>query len=162
MLISQLILYMKNLMKDIKIFKYTNIYPSTLFIVDITNKNPKELLNYFYFMKNDGYFTEESKNIEEDLKIAAETAICGVYPVVSKEDGEIGCLIVIFSIEELDTSTIAHESVHAADYYYQRGNMLSQDFSDGNEPYAYLCGWIAGKIANVQIELKHGKSRKEK
>lgn len=150
-------------MKDIKIFKYNNIYPSTLFIVNATDRDPKELMQYFEFMKNDRFFTEASKSIAEDLDIASQTAICGVYPVVSKETGEIGCLVVIFSLDDLDTTTIAHESVHVADYYYQIGNMLSQDFSDGNEPYAYLCGWIAGKIANVQIELKkNGTSRKEK
>ena len=55
-------------------------------------------------------------------------------------------------IIDMDTATIAHESVHVADYYFQVTGCNSEDFTDGNEAYAYLVGWAAGCIANVLIK----------
>ena len=59
----------------------------------------------------------------------------------------------------MDSSLIAHESVHIADYFYEACGCNSEDFTDGNEAYAYLVGWAAGCIANVLIKEKDGKTK---
>ena len=135
-----------------KIHKYETIYPRTLWIVNVENDNPTNLLKRFVFFKNLPGWSTIDGSIDDELCDSADSAIAGCYIVQEKSTGILGMLLVIFRLEDMDTSTIAHESVHIADYYFQVTGCNSEDFTDGNEAYAYLVGWAAGCIANVLIK----------
>lgn len=78
----------------------------------------------------------------QDLKINEDCiAIC--LPVVQKETKRKGVLCDILAPRLLTTGMIAHESVHIADYIFDECGALTQMFKYGNEPYAYLVGWVA-------------------
>ena len=53
---------------------------------------------------------------------------------------ELGILVILMNEDKVTTDVIAHESVHVADYFYEQLGLYSQDFSSGNEAYAYLVG----------------------
>ena len=55
-------------------------------------------------------------------------------------------ILMIIKKKSAPVSTIAHESVHIADYIFEEIRAYSQDFDDLNEPYAYLVGWAADCI----------------
>lgn len=135
-----------------KIHKYETLYPRTLWIVNYDESNAVALNKRFYFYKNLPDWTELYDNIERELDSAELSAIAGCYVVEERNTGALGLLLILFKIEDMDTSVIAHESVHIADYYYQVCGCNSEDFTEGNEAYAYLVGWAAGCIANVLIK----------
>ena len=137
-----------------KIHKYETIYPRTLWIVNVENDDPTSLLKRFVFFKNLPGWSTVDGSIDDELCDSAESAIAGCYIVQEKSTGILGMLLVIFRSGDMDTATIAHESVHIADYYFQVTGCNSEDFTDGNEAYAYLVGWAAGCIANVLIKEK--------
>lgn len=59
-----------------------------------------------------------------------------------------GALIRFPKIENITTETIAHEAAHAALYLFKFiGNNVN---FDNQEPFAYLCGWIAKCIGEVK------------
>ena len=149
-------------MKKLKMKKYETIWPGYLFIVDCTSSNPSDLLNYFDFKRNDGVFQEPSQNIVEELNTIQLSAEAACYPVVEKSTGHIGVLLVILDYY-LSTNTIAHESAHLTDYFFQLAGANSEEFSDGNEPYAYTVGYIAGSISNFLIDVvKNGRKDYDK
>ena len=135
-----------------KIHKFDTIYPRTLWIVNVSNEDPLNLLKKFYFVKNTPGWNELDDNIQNELDEVSQSAIAGCYPVQEKSTGNLGMMLIIFRIEDMNTSVIAHESVHIADYYFQVTGCNSEDFTEGNEAYAYLVGWAAGRIANVLIK----------
>ena len=141
-----------------KIHKYETIYPRTLWIVNVENDNPTNLLKRFVFFKNLPGWSTVDGSIDDELCDSADSAIAGCYIVQEKSTGILGMILVIFRLEDMDASTIAHESVHVADYYFQVTGCNSEDFTDGNEAYAYLVGWAAGCIANVLIKERNGKT----
>lgn len=141
-----------------KVYRYETIYPRTLWIVNVENDDPTSLLKRFVFFKNlPGWSTVDS-SVDNELCESADSAIAGCYIVQEKSTGVLGMLLVIFRLGDMDTSTIAHESVHVADYYFQVTGCNAEDFTDGNEAYAYLVGWAAGCIANVLIKERNGKT----
>ena len=141
-----------------KIHRYETIYPRTLWIVNCNDDNPKTLTNRFKFYVNSPGWKELHKNILEELDDAVVQAIAGCYIVEEKSTGDLGILLVIFRIDGMTTASIAHESVHIADFYYEVAGCNSEDYTEGNEAYAYLVGWIAGCIANVLIKERNGKT----
>lgn len=142
-----------------KIHKFENIYPRTFWIVDCSNGEFATLLRKFKFYVNTPGWEIQYSDIESELVDAANTAIAGCYVVEERSTGLLGTMMVIFDITSMDTAIIAHESVHVADYYYQATGMNSEEFTDGNEAYAYLVGWAAGCVSNVLIkENKDGKT----
>lgn len=141
-----------------KTHKYETIYPRTLWIVNVENDDPTNLLKRFVFFKNLPGWSTIDEHIAEELDESADSAIAGCYVVQEKSTGVLGMMLVIFRLEDMDISTIAHESVHIADYYFQVTGCNSEDFTDGNEAYAYLVGWAAGCIANVLIKERNGKT----
>ena len=74
--------------------------------------------------------------------------------VQEKSTGILGMMLVIFRLEDMDTSTIAHESVHIADYYFKLLDVMLKTLQMEMKAYAYLVGWAAGCIANVLIKEK--------
>lgn len=141
-----------------KVHKYETLYPRTLWIVNCDDEDATKLLNKFIFYLNIPGWNQINKDIEEELESASDSAIAGCYAVEEKSTGKLGLLMVIFQIDGMDTSIVAHESVHVADYFYEVCGCNSEDFSDGNEAYAYLVGWVAGCVANVLIKEKDGKT----
>lgn len=139
-----------------KIHKYETIYPRTLWIVNCDKDDPCTLTNRFKFYLNTPGWKQINKNILEEFEDAVETAVAGCYVVEEKSTGTLGILLVIFRMDCMDAATIAHESVHVADFYYEVSGCNAEDFSDGNEAYAYLVGWVAGCVANVLIKEKDG------
>lgn len=135
-----------------KIHKYETLYPRTLWIVNYGDSFPSALTNKFIFYLNTPGWDKINKDIEDELSNASSTAIAGCYAVEEKSTGKLGLLMVIFRMDDMDASIIAHESVHVADYFYEVCGCNSEDFSDGNEAYAYLVGWVAGCVANVLIK----------
>lgn len=85
-----------------------------------------------------------------------DVTIACVIPVERKSDGMLGALLILYNTEECGTSTIAHESVHVADYICDELGIYTGSLSD-NEHYAYLVGWVAGKVSEYLIYTKNGK-----
>ena len=141
-----------------KIYKYETLYPRTLWIVNCDEEDATKLVNKFTFFLNKPGWDQVNKNIEEELENASNSAIAGCYAVEEKSTGKLGLLMIMFQVDTIDTSIVAHESVHVADYFYEVCGCNSEDFSDGNEAYAYLVGWVAGCIANVLIKENNGKT----
>lgn len=137
-----------------KVYKFETIYPRTLWIVNLSDNDAEQLTKRFVFFQNTPGWDIIDRNAIGELTDSGVTAIAGCYVVQEKSTGTLGMLLVIFRIEDMDTSVIAHESVHVADYYFQVTGCNSEDFTDGNEAYAYLVGWAAGCIANVLIKEK--------
>lgn len=75
--------------------------------------------------------------------------------VKEKETGTAGLLVLLDlnNMKEYYTSvdTIAHESSHVADAMFEYLGIVKNDYEKGNEHYAYLVGWIAGRISNYLI-----------
>ena len=137
-----------------KVYKFNTIYPRTLWIVNYTD-DYRQLTNRFIFYLNKEGWNEINKDIADEFETAGMGAIAGCYVVEEKSTGVLGLLLVIFDINSMDTSIVAHESVHIADYYYEVTGCNSEDFTDGNEAYAYLVGWIACCVSNVLIKEKN-------
>lgn len=136
----------------IHIWEYDfSIYPRKLWIVD--SKYVPYLNDYFCFCDVYNRHTENP----DSYKIILDSWNTGEFagqtcPVFLRRNGDFGALIILGSKEFTNDETIAHESVHAADYVFQEMNMNCEDFSDGNEHYAYLVGWTAGKISSSVIK----------
>lgn len=141
-----------------KVHKYETLYPRVLWITNVTEEDPIKLLNRFTFYINEPGWGRINKNAEDELYDAQNAAIAGCYPVEDKTTGKLGVLLVMFNTDSMSTDIVAHESVHIADYFYEVCGCNSEDFSEGNEAYAYLVGWVAGCIANVLIKEKDGKT----
>lgn len=139
-----------------KVHKYETLYPRTLWVVNVENEDPIGLLNRFIFYLNSPGWDKINKNIEEEFDKASATAIAGCYAVEEKTTGKLGLLLILFQLDAVDTAIVAHESVHVADYFYEVCGCNSEDFSEGNEAYAYLVGWVAGCVANVLIKERDG------
>ena len=135
-----------------KVHKYETLYPRSLWIVNCDEEDPTMLTKRYILYKNLPGWKEIDKDIEKELSSAEDNAIAGCYVVEERSTGMLGLLLIIFRINDMDTSTTAHESVHVADYFYEVCGCNSEDFTDGNEAYAYLVGWAAGCIANVLIK----------
>lgn len=83
-----------------------------------------------------------------------KTVDASVWTCMRKEDKSF-CVVVYFHSATIEN--IAHESVHIANSICQD---CSVDFNYSlDEHYAYLVGWIAGKIAEAE-ELKITKKKK--
>lgn len=138
-----------------KVHKFDTIYPRTLWIVNLQPDFLNALLKRFIFFENTTGWSRVNENIDVELEDACYEAIAACYVVQEKSTGTLGMLLVIFRNEDMDTSVIAHESVHIADYYFQVTGCNSEDFTEGNEAYAYLVGWAAGCVSNTLIKERN-------
>lgn len=118
-----------------------NIYPRKLWVV--TDANEKSINQKFIFFTNNGGICNADFNLISDS--LATTCV-----VAEKKTMDKG--IMVFLNNEIKIGTIAHESVHVADIIFQELGMYTQDFSESNEPYAYLVGWIANCISKCVVE----------
>ena len=141
-----------------KVYKFETIYPRVLWVVNASDKDPTKLTKRFTFYKNIPPWEEVDDGVLDELKSSKRLAIAGCYIVQEIDTGLNGLLLILFDIVEVDTSIVAHESVHVADYFYEVSGCNSEDYSEGNEAYAYLVGWVAGCISNVLIKERNGKT----
>lgn len=135
--------------------KYNNMYPRCFWISDVNTqdieKTYKELTNKFTFLANAPGWRTVSDNFENEFFSAVNETYAGCYPVIEKKTGLIGVMCIMYN-EKLKISEIAHESVHIADYFFEALGMNGEDFTEGDEAYAYLVGWIAGCFDNFLNE----------
>ena len=92
---------------------------------------------------------EIEKSLLRDIEDNGEKC-SGITIKASEIDTRNQGVIVVIKRSSLNTSVIAHESVHCADYMFDEVGAYSQHFNDTNEPYAYLVGWIANCIDKVR------------
>lgn len=123
------------------------IYPRKLWIAT----KLEGLDDIFAFCKLTNTYIEDPETYNElknDKDKDGDGAV--TVPVFRKSDGSLGVLVIIYSKEQGSNivNTIAHESVHVADYFYQDLGIMAQEFRDGNESYAYLVGWAAGCMSS--------------
>lgn len=123
------------------------LYPRKLWVAT----KLEGLDNMFAFCNLADTYTEDPDTYDE-LKNDKDKDGGGAVtvPVYRKSDGSLGVLVIIYSKEQGSNivNTIAHESVHVADYFYQDLGIMAQGFRDGNESYAYLVGWAAGCMSS--------------
>jgi hypothetical protein len=136
--------------------EYNNIYPRKLFVaVCDCRKDIEKLDKTFIFYKiSAGFGAEWDGNAVDIMSDWCHRATAFCVPVERKEDKAYGILCVVPDIKAIDTETMAHEAVHITDYFYETLSMDAQDYSDGNEPYAYLTGWAAENIHKTCCEYE--------
>lgn len=139
-----------------KIKSYKTLYPLTLYVC--TYEELEDVKKKF-----DAY------NLMEDLRTQTnpKTIITDFFGhgftglVMDRTNGNLGVLVSLED-ELADVATIAHESVHVADAIFDYCGICGQGFDESNEPYAYLVGWIVGKISEYLTEYKRNKEASEK
>lgn len=121
------------------------IYPRLLFVTtDTKDLDDKfEFLTLNYGDDDGGGYTRLLRSINKE-NFGAVTC-----PVIRRSDDRYGVLVIILNVEGIAPDVIPHEAVHVADYICEQLNMYTQDFSEGNENYAYLVGWAAGSISKT-------------
>lgn len=142
--------------------EFENIYPSKLWVV-VCNKDldVNNILDQFTFFTTTGFLKQEvNYDIEDHLRNSVGDIVGETFAVMNKDTAEVGTMVIIYDVNSITEGTIPHESVHAADYFYEYTNQNGQSFSEGNEGYAYLVGWIASKVFNVIKEkMIYGKTK---
>ena len=124
-------------MKEAKIHEFDPvIYPRLLWVC--ANSTKQALVERFEI---------NEKQTEESLEINGVTTTL----VSDLETKKHGILVFCTSKKQLTISNIAHESVHVADAIFEAIQAVGEDFSVGNEPFAYLVGWAAGCMNQVRI-----------
>ena len=138
--------------KPIEIDEYSpNIYPRKLWVVC----EVKGIKDAFAILDNNTLSTEV---IAYDLEDIAEKSIAITTAVRYRADDSLGVLVILPEPNSITVEAIAHESVHVADYFSNQLNLVGQDYSEGNEAYAYLVGWSAGCISKSLVEYKKHKN----
>lgn len=140
-------------MKKTKIKTYSTLYPCYLYIC--TEEEAPQVDNIFTLHDT----IEEAIQGINDGTLPKMKGSTNAFTVVAKErnGGAIGFLVVVkpeLITDDNIYDTISHESVHVADGFYEFTGATTQNLSEGNEPYAYLVGWIAGCMSNYLIEYK--------
>lgn len=127
------------------------IYPRKLWVSD----SIEGLNKTFIFMKTTDPYTENPTSYDSILN-DSEYSDSGMItiPVMRMSNGLYGVLVIALDLEDITPDMIPHESVHVADYIYSQLGIFSQDFTEGNEAYAYLVGWAAGCISKSISNFK--------
>ncbi len=86
---------------------------------------------------------------EGDMIKSLEMNAVTTYITRNLKTEKLGVLVFCKNKKLMTVSNIAHESVHVADAIFEAIGGHGEDFSIGNEPYAYLVGWVAGSIDEV-------------
>ena len=138
------------------------IYPVDIYIA--TKADFEEAKKKFYF-----YSTVQDllEDVNAGIPCVGDDADGGTFMIRSKKNGSKGVIIFLEESELLDGycfEIAAHESTHVADIVWDIIGAIGEDSNQGNEPYAYLLGWVAGKIGQYIIDtLKEAEDgRKEK
>lgn len=135
---------------------YTSIYPMDLYIGNYNDWN--KAINKFVFYYTVSDLKEDFVNTKSSPRLPIE-AYAATWVVKNKSDGQFGVLILlnteIFDIAVDNLTFIldvtSHEASHAVDAIYQFIGETPSTFDEGNEPHAYLTGWITGRIGEFLI-----------
>ena len=123
------------------------VYPRKLWVAD----KIEGLDKVFSFMKIADPYIENESAYDKMLSDAEYTnsgmLTCPVMRIY-------GVLVIALDLDSITSDMIPHESVHVADYIFSQLGILSQDFTEGNEAYAYLVGWAAGCISSSVTKFK--------
>lgn len=143
------------------------IYPLDLFVC--IGETADKLNKKFRFYRSiDGCRSgDQNKEAIMDVQVPSMTGCTTLAR--TKDKYETPCVVITLNAsmtsiagwDEL-ADTIAHESTHAADAIFDYIYASGQSYDNGNEPYAYLLGYIAGRIANTVIEWKERNTTQEK
>lgn len=118
-------------------------YPCKLFIA--INVDSDTILSKFDMCKdNSPYEVTDHVVTAKEFEDRINTSYAFTVAVKEKSTKDVG--VLIYTNTHVTTKTIAHESVHAADYVFDLVSAYTQSFSEGNEPYAYLVGYIADRF----------------
>lgn len=132
--------------------KYENMYPMTLWVGLYSDW--EQVLKKF-----DLYFDVPSmNNMEQDdtvvPKLGKYSSGC-TYLVRSKKDNNEKGLVILLNQDylykedyEFLLDLVSHECSHATDAIWQVIGEPCHSFDEGNEPRAYLLGWLAGRIGS--------------
>lgn len=123
---------------------FENFYAPYLYITYFSNLEEVEDVFYIFNTVDDQRTKKSSTLSLEEHMFASTDAM--VVLVREKNTGALGVLVLLQDGIEIKNSIKAHEAIHVADAYYEYGKFVSQSFDDGNEPYAYLVGWIVDCI----------------
>lgn len=136
--------------------KYENMYPMTLWVGLYSDW--EQVLKKF-----DLYFDVPSmNNMEQDdmvvPKLGKYSGGC-TYLVRSKKDNNEKGLVILLNQDylykedyEFLLDLVSHECSHATDAIWQVIGEPCHSFDEGNEPRAYLLGWLAGRIGSYLSE----------
>lgn len=113
------------------------LYPRKLWLID----DPDDFKN-FTFVLGGG----NNKEVPMDFESICDKLLLMTHAVIDNETGDYGVMVYFNMNEDLHTGDLAHESVHVVDYVFDELGMYSQCYQDGNEPYAYLIGWVAQQL----------------
>ena len=128
------------------------IYPRKLWVA--TSENVQYLIDTFTFFSTIDLKKVNDNTAKELLNpSSSERMIAAVYPVMHNKTTEYGALVIIFDISEFTTGLIGHEAVHVADYICDELGIYTDSLAN-NEHYAYLVGWVAGKISEYLIDIE--------
>lgn len=91
-------------------------------------------------MSNSELIRSTVSEISNSTKIIV---LAATSPVFKRENGDRGILICFRNKSSLNFDIVSYESCHAADYICEELGITGQSFSENNEHYTYLVGWIA-------------------
>lgn len=134
-----------------------SIYPCALWVT--LSSDLEYIFERFDVASMNNFYTACGKTVSQIVNEYPINSCATTTPVIERETDKIGVLVILNS-ECIQSTTVAHESVHVADYVFELTNSNSEDFSIGNEPYAHLVGWAAGCIFKVIKDVKDGSKEK--
>lgn len=111
--------------------------------------------NFFVDMKD---FSSGEENPRVYTSLVKKSGAVTYLVRDKKQELEKGVLIILneeylFKEDyEFLLEIVSHESSHATDAIWQHIGGEYHDFDDGDEPRAYLLGWVAGKIGGYLSE----------
>lgn len=113
-----------------------DLYPMSLYIGTISDfYNSKKRFKF--------YGTVQDMLIDDGIPADPMGSAATTFLVKERKNG---------AISEFLFNTIAHESTHITDAIWQLIGARAESFDERNEPYAYLVGWVAGKIGQYMID----------
>lgn len=102
-----------------------------------------------------GVSEEELKHTFYDVRLIPPDKRGSVQKVQRRIGRDLGYLVQYHCAEDMDAETITHESEHVASEIFNDIG-AERDKGKNNEPFAYLCGWIAKCMDEVkQVELSN-------
>ncbi len=113
-----------------------DIYPRKLWVCKTRDIN----------VIKDRFYDENTNELIFEGDPNSPTFKAQVFRVQTKEDKYLGYMVHIAT--KLEVSSCAHEAFHVADFLSDDIGMYVQE-KTGNEHFAYLVGWVADKIWQV-------------
>lgn len=122
----------------------------------------RKIAKRFTFLKVKTGFDEVVPpcEIRDRLVETYETSVIAECIPCQDTDCTIGIMCIVYHPEEFTNVEAAHESVHIADYFVEDLGITTEHFSDGDEQYAYLVGWVMSQFIKAKEEYDSTNKRK--